>query len=77
MEQEVYILNDEQVEWFQNRYLQTELAQIVVIKTPQGDRCVEKKYLTEELFQDVIDYIAEQQIPVSLVNLGAPSVTTN
>jgi len=77
MEQEVYILNDEQVGWFENRYLQTQIPQIVVIKTPQGYRCVEKKYLTEELFQDVIDYIAEQQIPISLVILGAPSVATN
>ena len=73
MEEEVYILNDEQVQWFENRYTQTQLPQVVVTKIGVH-RCIEKKYLEIGKHDDIISYIAEQNIAVSML-IVEPSVS--
>ena len=72
MEEEVYILNDEQAQWFINRYQNYNLPQIVITKVDPDIRVIEKKYLTEELYDDVIQYIAEQGIPISMLVVEKP-----
>jgi len=72
MEEEVYILNDEQAQWFIDRYQNYNLPQIVITKVDPDIRVIEKKYLIEDLYSDVIQYIAEQGIPVSMLVVEKP-----
>jgi hypothetical protein len=67
MEVEVYILNEEQCLWVEQRYINYNLAQIVIV-TIDGNRCLEKYYLdTIPELSDVNNYVIEQQIPVSIL----------
>lgn len=66
---EVYILDDNQCLWVEQRYSNFNLAQIVIINI-DGYRCLEKYYLdTIPELNDVDNYVKEQQIPVTILNI--------
>lgn len=67
MQIEVYILNENQCLWVEQRYSNFNLAQIVIVNI-NGYRCLEKYYLdTIAELSDVNNYVIEQQIPVSIL----------
>lgn len=63
--EEVYILNDQQIEWFNERQ-RTNLNQIFLLNMDTF-KCVEKKFLGNEGLEDVVQYIADQGLEISLV----------
>lgn len=66
---EVYILDENQCLWVEQRYSNFNLAQIVIVNI-DGYRCLEKYYLdTIPELSDVDNYVKEQQIPVTILNI--------
>lgn len=62
---EVYILNSEQKEWFYNRTTKP-VKQLFMNNT--GDyHCIEKEYTEQEGYEDVKEYILEQNIAITLI----------
>lgn len=68
MDVEIYILNIEQMNWFIERYNRP-VETIVVISNVSGYKCIEKSYLNLPGLDDVINYISEQNIPITIVNV--------
>lgn len=66
---EVYVLDENQCLWVEQRYSNFNLAQIVIVNI-DGYRCLEKYYLdTIPELSDVDNYVKEQQIPVTILNI--------
>lgn len=62
---EIYILNAEQKEWFYKR--NTEPVKQLFMNNMGTYHCIEKKFLDEEGFEDVKEYILEQNIAITTI----------